>query len=167
MAFVPLVTRIGALGLRQVAKPIASRVTARAHRPGWFRQWCLWLGQAAHRTQVTFGRVGQHVPGLDVKPVRDVDEERAIRWAADVMGELIVFAIALMSSFGVVGFLDWWGKEERERVAQEKEERRRKKEEESEKVKARIAELEQRLATVGERLQAKLAEQPKKGGLWS
>eukprot|EP01065_Artemidia_motanka_P035431 TRINITY_DN43337_c0_g1_i1.p1 TRINITY_DN43337_c0_g1~~TRINITY_DN43337_c0_g1_i1.p1 ORF type:complete len:180 (+),score=35.72 TRINITY_DN43337_c0_g1_i1:69-542(+) len=145
MSFVPLLAKVGGLALRQVAKPIANTVTRRAHRPGLFRSVCLRIGQTAHRTQVMFTRLGTHVPGLEVKPVREIDEERAIAWCADVLGEVIVFMIAIATSFGVVVFLEWWGREERENAARETAERRRKHEERHDTMEQRVLMLEKQL----------------------
>lgn len=162
--------KLGTLALRTVSKPIANRLKQQAEKHAKFRQFIVGIAQANHRLTTTVQRmIYGHATDVEIRPL---NEEKAVQAAADLFGELFIFAVA-----GAAVIFEWQRssrsearKEEARR--QELEAMRQREEDlskEIELVKLKLAELEKLSQSRGvsglfhfRSLQPGTAEQPPK-----
>ncbi|KAL2937906.1 OPA3-like protein [Bienertia sinuspersici] len=87
----PLV-KLGTLALKTACKPIANRLKKEASLHPRFRQHIINFAQANHRltTQIQ-RRIYGHRTDVEIRPL---NEEKAVQAAADLIGEVFVFAVA-------------------------------------------------------------------------
>lgn len=91
MVVLPVV-KLGALALKTLSKPIASRIKHQASLHPKFRQLIINLAQANHRFTTTMQRrVYGHATNVEIRPL---NEEKAVQAAVDLLGELFVFSVA-------------------------------------------------------------------------
>lgn len=84
--------KLGTLALRTVSKPIANRLKQQAGKHAKFRQFIVGIAQANHRLTTTVQRrIYGHATDVEIRPL---NEEKAVQAAADLFGELFIFAVA-------------------------------------------------------------------------
>ncbi|XP_078447437.1 uncharacterized protein LOC144716218 [Wolffia australiana] len=87
----PLV-KLGALVLKTVSKPIASRLKAEAGKHPEFRSLIISIAQANHRFSTNIQRkLYGHATDVEIRPL---NEEKAVQAAVDLFGEIFVFVVA-------------------------------------------------------------------------
>ncbi|KAL2328151.1 hypothetical protein Fmac_021578 [Flemingia macrophylla] len=94
MVVLPVV-KLATLALKTACKPIASRLKKEAGYHPKFRNFIISIAQANHRfTTRVQRRIYGHDTGLAIRPL---NEERAVQAAADLLGELFVFSVAVVA----------------------------------------------------------------------
>ncbi|KAF5481373.1 hypothetical protein F2P56_002030 [Juglans regia] len=84
--------KLGTLALKTLCKPIANRLKKEASLHPKFRQFIINIAQANHRfTTKTQRRIYGHTIDAEIRPL---NEEKAVKAAADLLGELFVFTVA-------------------------------------------------------------------------
>lgn len=84
--------KLGTLALKTLCKPIANRLKREAGYHPKFRQFIISIAQANHRFTTTLQRrIYGHATDVAIRPL---NEEKAVQAAADLLGELFVFAVA-------------------------------------------------------------------------
>ncbi|CAA6668213.1 unnamed protein product [Spirodela intermedia] len=87
----PLV-KLGALAMKTVSKPIASRLKMEAGRHPQFRSFIISMAQANHRISTNMQRrLYGHSTDVEIRPL---NEEKAVQAATDLIGEIFVFLVA-------------------------------------------------------------------------
>ncbi|KAL8468717.1 hypothetical protein ACS0TY_031786 [Phlomoides rotata] len=86
------VFKLGTLALKTLCKPIGNRIKKEAGLHPRFRQSIINIAQANHRFTTTLQR-RIYGRATDVA-IRPLNEEKAVQAAADLLGELFVFAVA-------------------------------------------------------------------------
>ncbi|XP_027172163.1 putative OPA3-like protein CG13603 [Coffea eugenioides] len=84
------VAKLGTLALKTICKPIARRIKKEATFHPQFRLFITNIAQANHRLTTTIQRqIYGHATDVAIRPL---NEEKAVQAAADLLGELFVFA---------------------------------------------------------------------------
>ncbi|XP_035542768.1 OPA3-like protein [Juglans regia] len=85
--------KLGTLALKTLCKPIANRLKKEASLHPKFRQFIINIAQANHRfTTKTQRRIYGHTIDAEIRPL---NEEKAVKAAADLLGELFVFTVTV------------------------------------------------------------------------
>lgn len=86
------VFKLGTLALKTLCKPIGNRIKKEAGFHPRFRQSIINIAQANHRFTTTLQRrIYGHATDVAIHPL---NEEKAVKAAADLLGELFVFSVA-------------------------------------------------------------------------
>ena len=90
------IVKLGALAIRQIAKPLANMMKERARTSAFFRTYiCMPPAQFYHWLEVN---VKMRMLNLGKpKDVKKLDENAAIDLGADLLGEFIIFGVAAMT----------------------------------------------------------------------
>lgn len=90
------IVKLGALAIRQVAKPLANLMKERARTSPFFRTYiCMPPAQLYHWLEVN---VKMRMLNLGKpKDVKKLDENAAIDLGADLLGEFVIFGVAAMT----------------------------------------------------------------------
>ncbi|KAI3842061.1 hypothetical protein MKX03_028541 [Papaver bracteatum] len=84
--------KLGTLVLKTVCKPIATRLKVEAGKHPRFRQLIVDFAQTNHRITTTVQRrIYGHATDVAIQPL---NEENAVKDAADLLGEMFVFSVA-------------------------------------------------------------------------
>ncbi|KAK9051280.1 hypothetical protein SSX86_027907 [Deinandra increscens subsp. villosa] len=84
--------KLGTLALKIVCKPVAKRIKKEAGHHPQFRHSIINFAQANHRFRTKLQRrIYGHAIDAAIRPL---NEEKAVQAAADLLGELFVFAVA-------------------------------------------------------------------------
>ncbi|KAI3966121.1 hypothetical protein MKW92_031208 [Papaver armeniacum] len=84
--------KLGTLVLKTVCKPIATRLKVEAGKHPRFRQLIINFAQTNHRLTTTVQRrIYGHATDVAIPPL---NEENAVKDAADLLGEIFVFSVA-------------------------------------------------------------------------
>ncbi|KAI3925584.1 hypothetical protein MKW98_001438 [Papaver atlanticum] len=84
--------KLGTLVLKTVCKPIATRLKVEAGKHPRFRQLIVDFAQTNHRLTTTVQRrIYGHATDVAIQPL---NEENAVKDAADLLGEMFVFSVA-------------------------------------------------------------------------
>lgn len=89
MAALPI-GKLALLLVRQVSKPIATRIKMEATNHNWFRRFCVGVAQGKHRVE---RRILRFAHGYGPEYVRPLDEEKAINNGAEFLSEMFIFAV--------------------------------------------------------------------------
>eukprot|EP00698_Gefionella_okellyi_P006464 TRINITY_DN1579_c3_g1_i1.p1 TRINITY_DN1579_c3_g1~~TRINITY_DN1579_c3_g1_i1.p1 ORF type:complete len:369 (-),score=96.76 TRINITY_DN1579_c3_g1_i1:163-1269(-) len=89
--------KIGTLLVRQLAKPVATRIKALASEHPNFRRGCVGFAQMWHRWQHSWTL---RLRGVTPVHIAELDEARAVSLGAEVVGEAVVFGVG-------IGVLAW------------------------------------------------------------
>ncbi|TMW64091.1 hypothetical protein Poli38472_014208 [Pythium oligandrum] len=143
--------KLGGLIVRTLTKPLAKVVKSRSKVDLGLNAVCNSLGQQQHRLLIRF-HMGYR--GISNYTIKDLPQDQAVEKGADLIGELIIFSVAV----GVASFEYQRSNEkskEKERVEQEK---KRKQEEDTERrfedLEEKVIWLESQLAAMGRILEA-------------
>jgi len=95
MVGLPLV-KLGGLVLRTLTKPVAKALKSRAKTQVWLNGICEQLGQKQHQMSLTFQMSFRgHVSTGTIK-IKDLPSDQAVENGADLLGELLIFSVAVV-----------------------------------------------------------------------
>lgn len=93
MVVAPLpMVKLGGLVIRTLTKPLAKVVKARSKIHPGLNSVCHSLGQRQHRLLIRF-HMGYR--GIENYVIKDIPAEQAVEKGADIIGEVIIFSVAL------------------------------------------------------------------------
>uniref|UniRef100_UPI00358F5688 optic atrophy 3 protein homolog n=1 Tax=Myxine glutinosa TaxID=7769 RepID=UPI00358F5688 len=90
MVAFPLIKLI-ILGIRQVSKPMASRISSRAKGNHFWRRFCVPPAQFYHWVDIKFK---MHLLGFSVRHVQPLQEDEAAELGSRILSEFFVFLVA-------------------------------------------------------------------------
>ncbi|KAH9572464.1 hypothetical protein CY35_02G152300 [Sphagnum magellanicum] len=83
--------KLGALMIKTLGKPLATRMKVEAAKHPWFRQLIINFAQSNHRMQVNIQRrIYGHDTNVAIHPL---NEDKAVQDASEILGEFIIFGI--------------------------------------------------------------------------
>ena len=142
----PVVFKVGALAVKTLAKPVASRLKDKAQTPGVVQTLCVTYGQFHHNVG---SRLSLRLLGHKATKIKPLSEDKAITLGSTIFSEVLVFAVG-----GALIVIEYtrkgWEDDEKKRVKEEKSAAKRQAQQ------ARFEDLETRLGRMEQQLEASL-----------
>jgi hypothetical protein len=157
------------LAVKQVSKPVASRIKAGALNSERLRRSMVSVGQRLNLNAVQLERIADGMAPLKTERVKQLNEKEALTRGADFLAEMVVYSV----SASIIG-IEHWMSQQKARKAAAKEaakevEARRLKEENEARQWRKFQELDSTLLELRQRLSAIEAaeERRQRSGWWS